>query len=140
MPATMTREEIYEWLDGRRGWIIISTIGRDGYPHSVPLGYFRMGDDFYVGARENGQRYKNILRNPRVALMAESGSSRQDIKGVIIQGDAEAIRDRPTVLALMRDSLRRRGTPEDQLPAEPPPGLVYIRVRPRRFISWDYSR
>jgi hypothetical protein len=45
MPAHMTPQEVQAFLDAKPGWIILSTIGRHGYPHSVPLGYFRLGDD-----------------------------------------------------------------------------------------------
>ena len=38
------------YLDDRPGWIILSTISPDGYPHSVPLGYFRLGDDIQCNA------------------------------------------------------------------------------------------
>ena len=34
----------------------------------------------------------------------------------------------------------QRGTPEDDLPAEARPGVAYIRITPKKYISWDYSR
>src|SRR5207245_3572318 len=88
MPARMTDQEMKAFLDTKPGWIVLSTIGRDGYPHSVPLGYFRLGDDIYIGCRAGTQKIKNIERNPKVSLALESGSSRKDIKGGWIQGDA----------------------------------------------------
>ena len=51
MPAHMTDEEVKAFLDTKPGWIVLSTIGQDGYPHSVPLGYFLLGDDVYIGCR-----------------------------------------------------------------------------------------
>ena len=79
MPARMTDQEVKAFLDAKPGWIVLSTIGRDGYPHSVPLGYFRLGDDVYIGCRAGTQKLKNIERNPQVSLVLESGSSRKDI-------------------------------------------------------------
>ena len=64
MPASLTKEEAYEFLDSRPGWIILTTVGRDGFPHSVPIGYFRLGDEIYVGGRAGTQRTKNVERNP----------------------------------------------------------------------------
>jgi nitroimidazol reductase NimA-like FMN-containing flavoprotein (pyridoxamine 5'-phosphate oxidase superfamily) len=138
--TTVTKEEAYEFLDSHPGWLILSTVGKDGYPHSVPLGYFRMGDEIYVGARSRTQRAKNVERNPRVSALVESGRTMQDIKGLLIQGDADVISRPEEVLPLMRESARHRGTPEEQLPTEPRPGVTYIRVRPRRFIPWGFSR
>ena len=40
----------------------------------------------------------------------------------------------------MRASAKHRGTPEEELPAEPRPGVAYIRITPKKYISWDYSR
>jgi nitroimidazol reductase NimA-like FMN-containing flavoprotein (pyridoxamine 5'-phosphate oxidase superfamily) len=140
MPVSFTREEAYEYLDSRPGWLILSTIGKDGYPHSVPIGYFRVGDDLYVGGRDGTQRLRNVERNPKVTALVESGGSMQDIRGLMVQGDAEVVREPGRVLELMREAGRRRGTPEGELPKEARPGVAYIRIRPRRFVSWDYTR
>ena len=63
MPATLTKAEIHAYLDSKPGWIILTTIGRDGMPHTIPIGYFlersanpaapaegRSGDEIYIGA------------------------------------------------------------------------------------------
>jgi PPOX class probable F420-dependent enzyme len=140
MPASMTVDEVNAFLDSRPGWVTLTTIGRDGYPHSVPIGYFRIDDDIYMGGRAGTQRAKNIERDPRVSLMVESGTTMADIKGVLIQGDATLITEPNEVLRLMREAARRRGTPEDELPAEARPGVAYIKVTRRRVISWDYGK
>ena len=140
MPVRMTDQEVKAFLDAKPGWIVLSTIGRDGYPHSVPLGYFRLGDDIYIGCRAGTQKVKNIERNPKVSLVLENGSTRQDIKGVMIQGHATVHTDQETALRLSREAARLRGVAEDALPREPRPGVAYIQVQPKRVISWDYSR
>ncbi|MCH7811642.1 MAG: pyridoxamine 5'-phosphate oxidase family protein [Chloroflexi bacterium] len=84
MPARLTKEEAHEFLDSRPGWLILTTIGRDGYPHSIPIGYFRLGDEIYVGGRDGTQRAKNIERNPKVSALVESGGTMQEIKGLMI--------------------------------------------------------
>ena len=140
MPARMTDQEVKAFLDAKPGWIVLSTIGREGYPHSVPLGYFRLGDDIYIGCRAGTQKIKNIERNPKVSLVLESGSSRQELKGVMIQGHATVHTDPETALRLSREAARLRGVAEDALPREPRSGVAYIQVQPKRVISWDYSR
>lgn len=140
MPASMTPDEVNAYLDSRPGWVILTTVGRDGYPHSVPIGYFRQGEEIYMGGRLGTQRAKNILRNPKVSLMVESGTTMSDIKGVLIQGDADLVTEPADVLPLLREASRRRGTPEDELPTEARPGVAYVRVRPRKVISWDYGK
>ena len=117
MPARMTDQEVQAFLDTKPGWIILSTIGPNGYPHSVPIGYFRLGDDIYLGCRDGTQKVKNITRNPKVSLTLESGSSRQDIKGVLIQGDAVVYTDPENALRLSRAAARLRGVAEEALDA-----------------------
>src|SRR4029450_12642665 len=128
MPARMTDQEVKAFLDTNPGWIVLSTIGRDGYPHSVPLGYFRLGDDVYIGCRAGTQKLKNIERNPKVSLVLESGSSRQDIKGVMIQGHATVHTDSETALRLSREAARLRGVAEDALPRATRPSVAVTQV------------
>jgi nitroimidazol reductase NimA-like FMN-containing flavoprotein (pyridoxamine 5'-phosphate oxidase superfamily) len=140
MPPRMTDQEVKAFLDSKPGWIILSTIGPHGYPHSVPIGYFRLGEDIYLGCRAGTQKLKNIERNPKVSLVLESGSSRRDIKGVMIQGRAMVYTDPENLLRLSREAARLRGVAEANLPQTPRPGAAYIRVEPKRVISWDYGR
>jgi nitroimidazol reductase NimA-like FMN-containing flavoprotein (pyridoxamine 5'-phosphate oxidase superfamily) len=136
----MTPQEVRDFLDSKPGWIILSTIGRDGYPHSVPLGYFRLGDDVYLGCRARTQKVKNIERNPQVSLVLETGSTMGDLKGLMIQGHARVYTDAENLLRLRREAERLRGVPEDQQSREARAGSAYIKVEPRRVISWDYGR
>src|SRR5258706_7877224 len=121
MPARMTDQEMKAFLDAKPGWIGLSTIGRDGYPHSVPLGYFRLGDDVYIGCRAGTQKIKNIERNPQVSLVLESGSSKQDLKGVMIQGHATVHTDPETGLRLSPEAAPLPRVAEDAPPPRPPP-------------------
>ncbi len=140
MPAKMTKDEAQEFLDSRPGWLILTTIGKDGYPHTVPIGFFRIGDDLYAGGHLGTQRLANIGRNTKVSALFETGSSMQDIKGLLVQGNASIVSEASEVLTLMRASMKQRGAPEDQLPPEARPGVAYIKITPRRYVSWDYSR
>ena len=79
-------------------------------------------------------------RDGRVSLMLESGSVMAELRGVVIQGDAEVVTDGDELLELSREGARQRGTPDDELPTEVGQGRAYIRVRPRHTSSWDYSK
>lgn len=136
----MTLAEVHAFLDAKPGWITLTTMSANGYPHSIPIGYFRLGDDVYLGCRAGTQKLKNIERNPKVSLSLEAGRSMGDIKGVLIQGDAEVYTDPDNLLRLAREAARLRGVADSELPTEARPGAAYIRVTPRKVISWDYSR
>ena len=134
----MTRDEIYAWLDDGPQWIRMATVGRDGYPHVVPIGYFRLGDEIVVPIR--GQREVNVRRNPKVSLVLDAGTSRSDLKGVVIQGDATVVDDPAERLELTRAGARARGVAEAELPTESRAGRTFARVRPTKIASWDESK
>ena len=139
MPRKLTDEQIEAYLDSRPGWAILSTIDDDGFPHSVPLGYFRLGRDIVMGVRDRTHKVSNVESNPNVSVLLEDGSSMADIRGVMLQGRARIVRDHGEALELAREGARARGVPESDLPTEPRPGAAYIRVAPVRTRSWDYS-
>ncbi len=136
----MTKEEAHAFLDSQPGWIHMTTVGGDGYPHTIPLGYFRIDDDVYVSARGKSQRRSNVERNPKVCLTLDTGSGMTELKGLVIRGDAALVDDPDEVLRLARESAKQRGTSEADLPSEVRPGTTYIRVSPRSMVSWDNSR
>ena len=139
MPRKLTREEAHDFLDSKPGWITLSTIGHDGFPHTVPLGYFRLGDEILMGVRSQTSKLRNIQTNPKVSLLLESGKTGKDIKGLMIQGMATVHTDSKETLHYAREAAKRRGVSESELPTEPRPDAAYIRVVPQRFRSWDYS-
>ena len=101
MPRKLTIQESHDFLDSKPGWIALTTIGPDGYPHTVPLGYFRLGEDIVMGVRGKTRKLKNIDHNPKVSLLLESGKSRGDIKGLMVQGTATVHSD-PSETPLLR--------------------------------------
>ena len=139
MPRKLTDEEIEAFLDSRPGWAMLSTIDSDGYPHTVPLGYFRLGRDIVMGVRDRTRKVANVEADPRVSVMLEDGSSMADIRGVMLRGRARIVREPDDRLQLAREGARARGVPETEWPTEARPGVVYIRVTPVRTASWDYS-
>ena len=139
MPRKLSDEQIEAYLDSRPGWAILSTIDKDGFPHSVPLGYFRFGRDIVLGVRDGTRKVANVESNPNVSILLEDGSSMADIRGVMVQGHARIVRASSEALQLAREGARARGVPEPEWPTEPRPGAAYIRVTPVRTLSWDYS-
>ncbi|MCY4639655.1 MAG: pyridoxamine 5'-phosphate oxidase family protein [Chloroflexi bacterium] len=142
MARPMTPDEMLDFLDEkpRDGYLVFTSIGPRGYPHTVPLSYFRVGTDLVMGARAGTQKLRNVERDPRVSISLEDGNSLETLRGLLIEGDARVVAAGAEVLELAREGARSRGAPESELPTEPRPGTAYIRVTPRRWISWDYSK
>ncbi len=139
MPRKLSDEEVEAYLDSRPGWAILSTIDEDGFPHSVPLGYFRLGRDIVMGVRDGTHKVSNVENNPNVSILLEDGSTMADIRGVLLQGRARIVREPSEAIQLARDGARARGVPESEWPSAPRPGAAYIRMTPVRTVSWDYA-
>ena len=139
MPRKLSDEEVEAYLDSRPCWAILSTIDKDGFPHTVPLGYFRLGRDIVMGVRDGTRKVANVEGNPIVSVLLEDGSSMADIRGVMLQGRARIVREPGEALQLSREGARARGVPESEWPTAPRPGAAYIRVTPVRTVSWDYG-
>ena len=135
----MSDVEIEAYLDSRPSWAILSTIEKDGFPHAVPLGYFRLGRDIIMGVRDGTRKIANVENNPNVSVLLEDGSSMADIRGVMLQGHARIVREEGEALQLAREGARVRGVPEPEWPTAPRPGAAYIRMTPVKTLSWDYS-
>lgn len=139
MPRKLSDEQIEAYLDSRPCWAILSTIDKDGFPHTVPLGYFRLGRDIVMGVRDGTRKVANVEGNPYVSILFEDGSSMADIRGVMFQGHARIVREPSGALELARAGARARGVAESEWPSEPRPGAAYIRMTPVRTVSWDYG-
>ncbi len=136
--AAMTREEAYAFIDAGPRWAILTTVGPGGYPHAVPLSYYRDGDAVFVNAR--GARLANLRRRPEVALLLEGGEEMSDLRGLLIEGDTELVEEPAEVLRLSRIAAHKRGAGDEDLPSEPRPGLIWARINPRRMRSWDNTQ
>ena len=140
MPGKMSKEEVDAFLDSKPGWMMLTSQGRDGYPHTVPIGYFRDGDRIFMGCWDNTQKVKNIERNPKVSLVIEDGKTMSDLRGILFRGDASVVREDEERLKISRLAAKKRGAPEDEWPTTASAGAVFIKVDSPRVTSWDYSK
>ena len=124
--------------------IILSTIDRAGYPHSVAMWYHLDGEAVVMTTYAKSQKALNIRRNPKVCLLVESGHTYDTLKGVLIRGRAQLIRDVDACVGvLMRVHEKMCGSfptgVEEALRAQAQKRVV-IRVTPERVSSWDHSK
>jgi hypothetical protein len=112
-----------------------------------------------VGVEENGdvvkttftksQKILNIERDPRVSLLAESGTVYNELRGVVIYGKAELVREQEKILDILaKVSAKSAGGAGNA----PDPGALRkallgtvpkrtgIRIRAERIVSWDHRK
>ena len=126
-------------LDARDEWAVLTTIDADGYPHSVPLGYYRIGRRIYLGTPAGTHKVNNAERNPKASVLVARHKASGEWSGVLLQGDVTIIRDAEERLQLEREARRQRGVPEAELPTAPRRGEVILGIDPRNTITWRFG-
>jgi hypothetical protein len=90
------------------------------------------------------QKVVNMRRNPKVALLAESGTHYSELRGLLIRGDAELIEDVDLCTRILVDIQSRYYGSTDPSVREAlkkqAEKRVAVRVPPDRVASWDHSK
>ncbi|MGI9557203.1 MAG: pyridoxamine 5'-phosphate oxidase family protein [Solirubrobacterales bacterium] len=144
---TLTEAEQAELLEGEP-IVVISTIGPRGWPHSMPLWFMPRDGDVWVHTYGKSQKIVNLERDPRATLLVEAGEEYQELRGVMIEAEAEIHRDFETVLQLGKDVAVRMGNADPALlEGEYAAALeaqarkrVAIHFVPKRVSSWDHRK
>jgi nitroimidazol reductase NimA-like FMN-containing flavoprotein (pyridoxamine 5'-phosphate oxidase superfamily) len=116
----------------------------DGAPHVVPLWFVWLEDAVYVFGRRDSRVWRNLERDPRVALQFDRGLAWTEHAGVVVTGEAELLppEDPGAKRALSAWFEKYRGELAgfgfaaymEQI-GEP----VMIRVRPDRLATWIHA-
>jgi PPOX class probable F420-dependent enzyme len=150
----MTPAEASQWLEQGRS-CSLATIGSDGYPHLVAMGYGVDAGDIVMTSFGKAQKVLNLRRNPNAAVMVESGTAYHTLKGVMVRGQAEIIEDTDAVLQALGLVARTAGNNGGADTAQSSPvrddpivqqarsmaaKRVVIRIHPQKWASWDHSK
>ena len=140
----LTDAELAAFLEEQRV-VTCATTGRDGWPHLMPLWYVVREGRLWAWTFAKSQKTKNLERDPRATLLVEAGETYDQLRGVMIEAEAELVADFDAVLALGRE-LGSRYAPGAEGP-EAEAALAHqagkrmaIRFRPRRVVSWDHRK
>src|SRR5215470_2071635 len=84
----LTPEEQAEFLRKNRK-CALATLDKDGFPHVVAMNFTMRDGVFYMTSYGKAQKVLNARRNPKVALMVETGGAYAELKGVMVRGECE---------------------------------------------------
>jgi PPOX class probable F420-dependent enzyme len=118
--------------------VVLSTVQRSGAPLAMPMWFLHMPETLYMISVDGLQKVRNLRRDPRVCVVAESGDRGTAIRGVVIQGHVEFVKEpeqqRPVVEHLLRkydpDLARLWGG------RAMPANRVLFRIVPEKVRSW----
>ncbi len=129
--------------------IIINTIGPRGVPHPMPMWFgIEDGGAIVMSTFTKSQKIRNIERDPRVSLLIESGEVYSELRGVVLYGEAELLREREQVVEVLMRVNRRSVRGAESASAEQlrhavertAPKRTGIRLRPERIVTWDHTK
>jgi hypothetical protein len=121
----------------------VATVSQDG-PHLTPLWYVWDGTGLWLYSVVRSQRWTDISRDRRVAVLVDTGDAYGELRGAELRGAVEIVGEVP-----------RTGTPDARL-AEPErlyarkyegAGMMHhtgrhawLRLFPDKITSWDFRK
>jgi len=116
----------------------IATVKRDGSPHVAPVWFLWESGELIIVTYTDSLKVKNLKTDNRVAVAIDISDPG---KGVIIEGEAEISTDR--VEEMTRKVSAKYVEPEeldDYLESLLKVSMLVIGVKPKKIITWDYSK
>lgn len=137
----MTTEERDAFLAEQRT-CRLATVGTNG-PHVAPLWFFWRSDTLWLTSLTRSQRWTDLQRDPRVAVVVDTGENYTELRGVEFRGAVEFVgeaprigEDVPELTAMEQDFAAKYGLDEftyDGLHA-------WMRLVPEKIVSWDFRK
>jgi len=122
----------------------IATIGSDGSPHLTPLWFWWDGRSIWFYSLFRSQRWTDLQRDPRVAVMVDGGHNYFELKGVEIRGRVEFVGEVPRVgephpeLEQFEAKFAHKYFDLAQLPYDH--RHAWFKVHPDKISSWDFRK
>lgn len=141
----LTDEEQRRLLEDER-IVVVCSFGPRGWPHAMPLWYVLRDGEVWIYTYAKSQKTRNLERDKRATLLVETGHEYGELRGVMIEAEAEINRDHGLVLEVAKELTARYGG-GGEVQGEGARALeeqarkrVAIRFLPRRVASWDHGK
>jgi PPOX class probable F420-dependent enzyme len=121
----------------------VATTLPDGSPHVVPLWFVWRDEALYVSARRTSATWRNVERDPRVALTFHQGKRWNELTGAVLHGRADPLSPAHPSLGGVMSSWYEKyrsllGGEAFRRFAEQVEDPGMLRVRPERLSHWDH--
>ena len=136
----MSDDEVAAFLE--RGRVVtVATVGRDGWPHLMPLWYVLREGEIWAWTYAKSQKVRNLERESRCTLQVEAGDGYDELRGVMIKA-ACAIHREPEVVAAVGTELARRygGDESAHVTAAQASKRVALQFVTASVASWDHRK
>lgn len=148
---TMDTDETLQFLGSGARILQVASINGDGSPHLAPM-WFTLDDGKIVfRSFTKSQKIVNLMRDPRITVLVETGDSYAELQGVMIKGTARLMTDPAYVLEIY-GKLGARYPFEGAEPRQLTPDELEatfgrfaakntaVMVEPTKTTSWDHRK
>lgn len=140
----MSEEERLAML-GEERVVVVTSLGPRGWPHSMPMWFVVRDGDIWIWTYGSSQKVRNLERDPRATLLIEAGDAYEELRGVMIEANAEIEPDPEKVVALggLLGARYGDGTGGEEVEAAlraQARKRVAIHFRPVRTVTWDHRK
>ncbi|HSJ18700.1 MAG TPA: pyridoxamine 5'-phosphate oxidase family protein [Solirubrobacterales bacterium] len=142
----LTEAEQRELLESERV-VVVSSLGTRGWPHSMPMWYVPRDGQVWVWTYAKSQKVRNLERDQRATLLVETGREYTELRGVMIEAEAEIHRDLETVSEFGKQLTVRYSEGISSVEGDAAAALeaqaakrVAIDFHPRRTATWDHRK
>ena len=142
----MTPGEINDYLALART-IILTTIGPDGVPDPVGMWFVLRDDEVWMRTYGSSQKALNVIRDPRVAVLIESGEQYAQLRGLQLTGTVDVVRDEDVICEIAADLLvKYEGLAPEHVAAAraayraKASKQVALMLQPTKIVSWDHRK
>jgi hypothetical protein len=139
----MTAAEVDEFLGAERT-CRVATAGKDGRPHVVPLWFVWDGAALWLTSVVRSQRWTDLMRDPRVAVVVDAGVEYTELRGVELSGEVVPVGEIPRagapdpVLDQVEQLFADKYTRGVKVPADG--RHAWLKLAPEKLVSWDFRK
>jgi uncharacterized protein YhbP (UPF0306 family) len=138
----MTRQEVDDFLAEERT-CRVAVSSPDG-PHLTALWYVWDGHALWLNSIVKSQRWTDLVRDPRVAVLVDAGQEYTELRGVELRGNVERVGEVPRTGApypALEEAERlfaRKYTGTDKMIHDG--RHAWLKITPEKITSWDFRK
>ncbi|MEU2337340.1 pyridoxamine 5'-phosphate oxidase family protein [Streptomyces sp. NPDC006654] len=139
----MTPGELDDFLTTQRT-CRVATVSASGAPHVSALWFAWDGTSLWLYSVVRSQRWKDLTRDPRVAVVVDSGEEYDSLRGVELRGSVEFVGEVPRTGELVAELdyvetlFARKNFGLDEMPHDG--RHAWARLTPTKIASWDFRK
>ncbi len=137
---TMSDAEVLAFLE-QEHVVTCATLGRDGWPHLMPLWYVVRDGGVWAWTYAKSQKVRNLERDARCTLQIEAGGSYPELRGVMMKCAAAIHRELEVVREVGRElAVRYGGGPDAHVEERQAAKRVALQFIVSNVASFDHRK